>query len=84
MVVPREAPLSAVHLGNMLTLSRAGADILPACPGFYHRPTTVAEMVDFVVSRILRQIGIDAGLTARWGEVPGPAKKRERGNRRKT
>lgn len=83
VVVPREAPLSAVHLENMLTLSRAGADILPACPGFYHRPATVAEMVDFVVSRILRQIGIDAGLTARWGEAPGPAKK-ERGSRRKT
>jgi 4-hydroxy-3-polyprenylbenzoate decarboxylase len=84
VVVPREAPLSAVHLENMLTLVRAGADILPACPGFYHRPATVAEMVDFVVSRILRQVGIDAGLTARWGEIPGPAMKRERGSRRKT
>jgi len=84
VVVPREAPLSAVHLENMLTLVRAGANILPACPGFYHRPATVAEMVDFVVSRILRQIGIDAGLTARWGEIPGPAKKGEKGSRRKT
>jgi len=83
VVVPREAPLSAVHLENMLTLARAGADILPACPGFYHRPATVAEMVDFVVSRILQQIGIDAGLTSRWGEVPGPVKKGERGSRRK-
>ncbi len=83
VVVPREAPLSAVHLENMLTLARAGADILPACPGFYHRPATVAEMVDFVVSRILRQIGIDAGLTARWGEDPGPVKKGQRGSRRK-
>ncbi|MDX1815321.1 MAG: UbiX family flavin prenyltransferase [Thermodesulfobacteriota bacterium] len=84
VVVPREAPLSAVHLENMLTLARVGADILPASPGFYHRPATVAEMVDFVVSRILRQIGIDAGLTARWGEIPGRAKTRERGSRRKT
>ena len=83
VVVPREAPLSAVHLENMLTLARAGADILPACPGFYHRPATVAEMVDFVVSRILQRIGIDAGLTARWGEVPGPEKKEQRGSRRK-
>jgi len=83
VVVPRESPLSAVHLENMLTLARAGAVILPACPGFYHRPATVAEMVDFVVSRILQQIGIDAGLTARWGEVPGPGKKGERGSRRK-
>ena len=83
VVVPREAPLSAVHLANMLTLARAGACVLPACPGFYHRPATVAEMVDFVVSRILQQIGIDAGLTSRWGEVPGPVKKGERGRRRK-
>jgi len=83
VVVPREAPLSAVHLENMLTLARAGAEILPACPGFYHRPATVAEMVDFVVSRVLQQIGIDARLTARWGEVPGPVKKGERGSRRK-
>lgn len=83
VVVPREAPLSAVHLENMLTLARAGAVILPACPGFYHRPATVAEMVDFVVSRILQQIGIDVGLTPRWGEVPVPGKKGERGSRRK-
>lgn len=79
VVVPREAPLSAVHLENMLVLSRAGADILPACPGFYHRPATVSEMVDFVVSRILQRIGIDAGLTARWGGLPGPAGKGEKG-----
>lgn len=71
VLVPREMPLSAIHLENMLALARAGAEILPACPGFYHRPATVGEMVDFVVSRVLARIGIDAGLIPRWGEVPG-------------
>lgn len=70
ILVPRETPFSAIHLQNMLTLSRAGAEILPACPGFYHRPATVAQMVDFVVARILSRIGIDAGLVPRWGETP--------------
>ncbi len=82
VVVPRETPLSAIHLENMLALARAGADIVPACPGFYHRPATVAEMVDFVVSRILQRIGIEAGITARWGEAPGPTEKGGRGGRR--
>jgi 4-hydroxy-3-polyprenylbenzoate decarboxylase len=82
VVVPRETPLSAIHLENMLILARAGADILPACPGFYHLPATVSEMVDFVVSRILGRIGIDAGLTARWGETPGPEKAGKKGRRR--
>ncbi len=82
VVVPRETPLSAIHLENMLVLARAGADILPACPGFYHLPATVSEMVDFVVSRILGRIGIDAGLTARWGEAPGPEEAGKKGGRR--
>jgi 4-hydroxy-3-polyprenylbenzoate decarboxylase len=82
VVVPRETPVSVIHLENMLALARAGADILPACPGFYHRPATVEEMVDFVVSRILQRIGIDSSLTARWGEPPGPRKKGGRGGRR--
>lgn len=81
VVVPRETPLSAIHLENMLALARAGADIVPACPGFYHRPATVADLVDFVVSRILQRIGIEAGLAARWGEAPGPRKKGGRGGR---
>jgi 4-hydroxy-3-polyprenylbenzoate decarboxylase len=84
VVVPRETPLSSVHLENMLALARAGADILPASPGFYHRPATVGEMVDFVVSRILQRIGIDAGLTGKWGEAPEPSKKRNRAGRRGT
>ena len=70
VLVPRETPFSAIHLENMLTLSRAGAEILPACPGFYHRPATVGQVIDFVVARILSRIGIDAGLVPRWGETP--------------
>jgi 4-hydroxy-3-polyprenylbenzoate decarboxylase len=67
VLLPREMPLSPIHLENLLALSRAGAEILPACPGFYHRPQTVAELVDFVVARILARVGIDAGLHAKWG-----------------
>lgn len=68
VLVPRETPLSSIHLENMLALSRAGAEILPACPGFYHRPASVEELVDFVVSRILSRLGMDAGAHSRWGE----------------
>ncbi len=68
VLVPRETPLSAIHLENMLTLARAGADIVPACPGFYHRPATVPALVDHVVSRILARVGIDANLHPKWGE----------------
>ncbi len=69
VLVPRETPFSSIHLENMLSLSRAGAEILPACPGFYHRPASVEEMVDFVVSRILSRVGIDARILPRWGEA---------------
>lgn len=68
IVVPRETPLSAIHLQNMLTLSRAGCVILPANPGFYHRPSSLSELVDFIVARILDQLGIAHDLVARWGE----------------
>lgn len=68
VLVPREMPFSSIHLENLLALSRAGAEILPACPGFYHRPQTVSELVDFVAARILSRVGIDAGLHAKWGE----------------
>ena len=79
VLVPRETPLSVIHLENMLSLARAGAELVPACPGFYHHPATVGEMVDFVVSRVLQRIGLDAGLTARWGEAGGPSKKGRKG-----
>lgn len=66
LLVPRETPYSAIHLENMLRLTRAGALILPASPGFYHRPGTMGELIDFVVSRILDQLGIEHSLTPRW------------------
>jgi flavin prenyltransferase len=66
VLVPRESPLSLIHLENMLRLTRAGAVILPASPGFYHRPQRIEELVDFVVARILDQLGIENTLSARW------------------
>ena len=71
IVVTRETPLSPIHIRNMQQLSDAGAVILPASPGFYNRPATVEDMVDFVVARILDQLNVDHDLTARWGE-PNP------------
>lgn len=68
ILVPRETPLSTIHLENMLRLARAGAVILPPSPGFYHRPDTVAEVVDFVVARILDQLAVPHTLMQRWGE----------------
>ncbi len=68
VLVPRETPLSAIHLENMLRLSRAGAIILPANPGFYHHPQTAQDLVDFVVARILDHVSVDHGLMPRWGE----------------
>jgi 4-hydroxy-3-polyprenylbenzoate decarboxylase len=68
VLVPRETPLSAIHLENMLRLTRAGAVILPASPGFYHKPATIEDLVDFVVARILDHLGVDNTLAPRWGE----------------
>ena len=67
ILVPREAPFSTLHLENMLTLSRMNAVILPANPGFYHRPQHVEDIIDFIVARILDQLGIQHSLMARWG-----------------
>lgn len=67
LLVPRETPLSDIHLENMLKLSRAGARIIPAMPGFYGRPQSVLELVDFVVGKVLDQLGIDNDLYKRWG-----------------
>ncbi|HTY98994.1 MAG TPA: flavin prenyltransferase UbiX [Rhodocyclaceae bacterium] len=67
VLVPRETPLSAIHLENMLKLARAGAVILPPNPGFYHRPQSVQELVDFVVARILDRLGVEHRLLRRWG-----------------
>ena len=67
ILVPRETPLSAIHLSNMLRLTRAGAVVLPAAPGFYNRPQSIDDLVDFVVARVLDQIGVDHSLVKRWG-----------------
>ncbi len=69
ILVPRETPFSVLHLENMLRLARMGAVILPANPGFYHRPAGVAQLVDFVVARILDQLAVPHQLMARWGDV---------------
>lgn len=68
ILVPREAPYSEIHLENMLKLTRMGAMIIPASPGFYHRPRSIEDLVDFVVGRILDQCGIDQDIMPRWGE----------------
>ena len=68
VLVPRETPFSAIHLENMLRLARAGAVVLPANPGFYHRPQAVSDLVDFVVARVLDQLRIPNQLVRRWGE----------------
>ncbi len=68
ILVPRETPFSSIHLENMLKLSRLGVIILPPNPGFYHGVTSVSELVDFIVARILDQLGIDNDLSPRWGK----------------
>ena len=70
VLVPRETPYSAIHLENMLRVTRAGAVVMPASPGFYHRPTTIAQMVDFVVARVLDHLDVEHTLGKRWGETP--------------
>jgi len=66
VLVPREAPFSVIHLENMLRLARAGASIVPASPGFYHRPRTVDDLVRFVVARVMEQLGIPQDLVPPW------------------
>lgn len=69
ILVPRETPFSALHLENMLKLARLGAVILPANPGFYHHPQRIEDLVDFIVARILDQLGMPNELVPRWGEA---------------
>ena len=73
VVVPRETPYSAIHLENMLRLTRAGAVVLPASPGFYHRPAQLGELVDFVVARVLDHLGVVHSIGKRWGDPPEDA-----------
>jgi 4-hydroxy-3-polyprenylbenzoate decarboxylase len=68
ILVPRETPLSRITLSNMLTLTDAGAIILPAMPGYYHQPQSIADLVDFVVARICDQLEIPHQLSRRWGK----------------
>ena len=68
VLVPRETPLSSIHLRGLATLNEAGAVILFAAPGFYHGPHSIDDLVDFVVARCLDQIGIDNALVTRWGQ----------------
>lgn len=78
VLVPRESPYSAIHLENMLRLSRAGARILPASPGFYHRPRSIEELADHLVFRILDQFGVPHSQATRWrGNPVGPEAERE-------
>lgn len=67
ILVPRETPLSVIQLENMLRLARSGAVVLPANPGFYHRPADIGGVVDFVVARILDHLGVEHDLLPRWG-----------------
>jgi len=78
VLVPRETPLSAIHLENLLKLARAGAVILPPSPGFYTHPEGISDLVDFVVARILDQLGVAHALSPRWGEARVAPQKIER------
>ncbi len=68
ILVPREAPLSAIHLKNMLTLAEAGCHIIPAMPAFYHHPKAISDLIDFIVGRVLNSMGIENDLAPRWTE----------------
>lgn len=69
IIVPRETPLHAIHLGNMLQLAQMGVRIMPAMPGFYNKPVSLEEIIDFVVGKILDAMEIDHELFARWKET---------------
>ena len=66
ILVPRETPFSLVHLRNLTAAAEAGATVIPAAPGFYHRPANVQQLVDFVVQRVLDHMGVEASLAPRW------------------
>jgi 4-hydroxy-3-polyprenylbenzoate decarboxylase len=68
ILVPRETPLNLIHLENMVRVTRAGAVVLPAMPGWYHRPRRVEDLIDFVVARICDQLGIETAMAPRWGD----------------
>jgi 4-hydroxy-3-polyprenylbenzoate decarboxylase len=67
ILVPRETPVSAIHLKNMLTLAEVGCQIIPAMPAFYHHPKHISDMVDFIAGRVLDSMGVENDLSPRWG-----------------
>jgi 4-hydroxy-3-polyprenylbenzoate decarboxylase len=77
ILVPRESPLSLIHLENMARVTRAGAVVLPASPGWYHHPRRVEDLIDFVVGRICDQLGIPNAIAPRWGDGIAPDALRE-------
>jgi 4-hydroxy-3-polyprenylbenzoate decarboxylase len=72
LLVPRETPVGIIHLENMLRVSRAGAVVMPAAPGFYHAPRGIDDLVDFMVARILDHLGVEHRLSGRWGDAAPP------------
>jgi flavin prenyltransferase len=66
VLVPRETPLSLIHLRNLTTVTEAGGVVVPAAPGFYHKPTQIGQLVDFIVQRVLDQLGLDIEIAPRW------------------
>lgn len=70
IIVPRETPLSAIHLENMLSLAKLGVTVMPAAPGFYHQPKSIDDLIDFMVARILDHLALPNTLLPRWGYAP--------------
>ena len=68
IIVPRETPLSAIHLENLLKLARLGVTVMPASPGFYQDPKSIEDLVDFMVGRLLQHLGVEQDLLPAWGE----------------
>ena len=77
ILVPRETPLSLIHLENMATVTRAGAVVLPAMPGWYHRPRRLDDIISFIVGRICDQLGIPNTLIKRWGKADDPESRQD-------
>lgn len=69
LLVPRETPLSLIHLENLASVTRAGATVIPAAPGFYHQPSSIAELVDFMVARVLDHLDLEHAVGKRWGNT---------------
>jgi 4-hydroxy-3-polyprenylbenzoate decarboxylase len=66
ILVPRETPMSLIHLRNLVSVTEAGAVVIPAAPGFYHKPTKIDDLVDFIVQRIIDQVGLEIQMAPRW------------------